>query len=199
MIYPMTVPETNVDALTASYDSDDYDSDAVAQPVNYGDYNDGATVYVYGANNAIVDLSTGFYGTAVNIDASNSMGDNNLAGNFAPNMILGGADDNTIWGGADYANDILVGGLGEDHFICGKTEGSDSIINAASGDTVLLYDVTLSDIVATASDGFNVGILFNTGNVLTVSGNSTASAEIKLADGSEFWYSYASKQWFQDT
>lgn len=188
MIYP-----TNAENLSVSYDSDD-----VAQPVNYGDYNDGTNVYVLGSNNATVDLSTGFYGTAVNIDASSSTGNNYLVGNWAANIILGGTDDNTIWGGTDFANDILVGGTGENLFFCGKYEGSDSIINAASDDTVFLHDVNLSDIVATASDGYNVGILFNTGNVLTVSGTSAASAEFKLADGSEFWYSYTSRQWFQD-
>ena len=184
---------TNAENLSVSYDSDD-----VAQPVNYGDYNDGTTVYVFGTNKAIVDLSSGLYGTAVNIDASTSTGDNFLVGNVAANIILGGADDNTLWGGVDYANDILVGGAGEDSFFYGKTEGSDSIVNASSEDTIYLHDVTLADIAATASDGNTLGIMFNTGNVLTISGTDNASADIKLADGSEYWYSYGSRQWFQD-
>ena len=191
MINPTTSAET-VESLSVSYDSDD------AQPVNFGDYNDGTTVYVFGDTNASVDLSTGFYGTAVNIDASNSAGENFLAGNRTSNIILGGTDDNSIWGGADIANDILVGGTGENHFICGKYEGNDSIINASTDDSILLYDVTLGDIAFTASDGYTVGILFTTGNVLTISGTSSASADIKLADGSEFWYSYTSRQWNQD-
>ena len=182
MIYSSTPAETKSEALSVSYDT----------------FSDGATVYVTGTTDATVDLSTGFYGTAVNIDATNSSGENNLAGNQTSNIILGGANVNFIWGGSDFVNDILVGGTGENLFVYGKYEGNDSIINAASADTILLHDVSLSDIVATASDGNTVGILFNTGNVLTVTGTSSASADIKLADGSEFWYSYTSRQWFQD-
>ena len=45
--------------------------------------------------------------------------------------------------------------------------------------------------------GNTVGILFNTGNVLTVSGTSGASADVVLADGSTYRYGYNSKQWYQ--
>ncbi|MBR1647530.1 MAG: hypothetical protein IJ685_12250 [Selenomonadaceae bacterium] len=167
-------------------------------PRNPGNYNDGTTVYVIGANRGFVDLNnTGFYGTAVNIDATNSTGENNLSGNLAANIILGGMGDNTLWGGADFANDILVGGTGEDDFFYGKSEGSDSIINASANDEIHLYDVTLSDIVATASDGLSVGILLSTGNVLTVSGTDIASAEFKLANGVGYQYNYLSKTWAQ--
>ena len=163
--------------------------------------NDGMTVYVNGSVGATVDLSTGLYGTAVNIDASSSTGYNQLAGNAAANIILGGSFGNFIWGGEDTANDILVGGYGYGSaiFVSGKNEGSDSIINAGIYDTVFLRDVTVSDIVATSSDGNTVGILFNTGNVLTVSGTSAASADFKLADGSRYWYDFSSKEWYQST
>ena len=43
---------------------------------------DGTTVYLYGTDPATVDLSSGIYGTAVNIDATNSAGANYLFGNW---------------------------------------------------------------------------------------------------------------------
>ena len=113
-------------------------------------------------------------------------------------VIFAGDDGSRLWGGNGFVADILTGGDGEDIFVSGKYEGSDSIVNASSDDTVFLRDVTLSDIALTASDGYNVGIMFNTGNVLTVTGTSEYSANFMLADGTEFKYNYSSKQWFQD-
>lgn len=113
-------------------------------------------------------------------------------------VIFAGDGGSQLWGGNGFVADILTGGDGSDIFVSDKNEGSDSIINASSDDTVFLRDVTLSDIVLTASDGYNVGIMFNTGTVLTVSGTSEYSAEFMLADGTEFKYNYVSRQWQQD-
>ena len=160
-------------------------------------YNDGTTVYATGSSAIGIDLSSGVYGTATNIDATASQSLNILSGNQAANVIYGGSYYNFMWGGNDYANDILVGGTGNNYFICGKNEGSDTVLNASLYDKVLLYDVSLSDIVATTSDGFTVGLLFNTGNVLAVSGTSEYSADFQLSDGSIYWYDYGSQAWEQ--
>ena len=114
-------------------------------------------------------------------------------------MIFAGDDGSQLWGGNGFVADILTGGDGTDIFVSGKSEGNDSIINASSDDTVYLRDATLSDIVLTASDGYSVGIMFSTGNVLTVSGTNEYSANFVLADGTEFKYNYVSRQWTQDT
>ena len=116
---------------------------------------------------------------------------------YGTDVIFAGDGGSSLWGGADTAADVLVGGGGEDIFVSGKSEGSDSVIDASAFDTVYLRDVTVSDIALTASDGNSVGIMFNTGNVLTVTGTSAASANFTLKDGSTYWYACNSKQWYQ--
>ena len=116
---------------------------------------------------------------------------------YGSDVIFAGTGGSSLWGGKGDAADVLVGNTGTDIFVSGKSEGSDSIVDASAFDTVYLRDVTLSDIAATASDSNSVGILFNTGNVLTVTGTSAASANFMLADGSTYWYGFSSKQWYQ--
>ena len=116
---------------------------------------------------------------------------------YGSDVIFAGNGGSSLWGGADFVTDVLVGGSGTDVFVSGKTAGSDSIVNASNCDKVYLRDATVGDIVATASDGNTVGILFNTGTVLTVTGTNGASADFVLSDGSTYWYGYGSKQWYQ--
>lgn len=198
--------ETKLESLTVSYDSSGYGgasnftnafSAFGSNGVNYGNYNDGATVYAMGITDTSIDLSTGNYGTAVNIDASSSSGTALLIGNQASNIISGGSYYNFLYGGEGNVNDILVGGTGRNIFMYGKYEGSDTILNASMFDGVALYDVNLSDIVFTASDGNTIGFLFNTGNVLTVECTSFLSGDFLLADGSIYWYDCSSKTWTQ--
>ena len=187
--------------LAVSYDSgaDTGYVGSSGYSVNYGSYNDGTTVYVYGATDSYVDLSKGslVYGTAVNIDATYSTGNNILAGNSASNIIWGGSYNNLLIG--YYGNDILVGGTGTNFFGYGQYEGNDTILNAGIFDKVVLYDFTLSNIVAAASDGFTVGLGFNTGEILTVDCTAGAgvSPDFVLSDGSTYWYNCVTKQWHQ--
>ena len=116
---------------------------------------------------------------------------------YGGDVIFAGTGGSSLWGGNDFANDVLIGNVRTDIFVSGKSEGSDSIVDAANTDTILLRDVTVNDIALTTSDGNTVGILFNTGNVLTISGTSGASCDVVLADGSTYWYGYDSKQWYQ--
>ena len=187
--------ETKPEGLAVSYDlgtnSFEYD---------YGTYYiNGSNVYVYGTTDSRITLFNGGYGAAVNIDATGSSGEARLAGDLNSNVISGGSYRNLLWGGWGFANDILVGGTGFNFFVSGQSEGSDTILNAGMYDTVYLRDVTVSDIIATASDGNTVGILFNTGNVLTVTGTNAVSADFVLADDSRYWYDYSFQTWHQSS
>lgn len=191
--------EANSEGLTASCD---IVSSVLAlanfntNGVNYGSYNDGLTVYVTGATDSYVDLSIqSYYITAMNIDASNSSGYNLLGGNFAHNVILGGAYRNFLWGGNDYVGDTLIGGTGENLFGYGRYQGDDAILNASSNDGVYLQGLNLSDIVATAVDGNTIGLLFNTGNVLTVACTELQSPEFMLNDDGIYQYNFLSATW----
>ena len=182
-------------------DYDDYSDFYYADELNAAlatstTINDGVTVTVFGYDSANIWLSTGIYGSAQNINAAYSYGTNILVGDYGANLILAGMGDTNLWGGQDFANDVLVGGLGTDTFICGKTEGSDSVTQAGANDIVRLYDATLSDIVATAADGAgNVGIRFAAGNVLTVNCADFLSPTFALADGSRYVYNRVESSW----
>ena len=175
-------------------DDDDDDDDDYYQPTSYVT-NDGLVVSVVGFESYSVDLSSGYYGTAVNINAMYSYGSNVLYGNYMPNAIFAGAGATTLWGGQDYSNDVLVGGWNYDTFYCGKSEGSDNVLNAASIDTVRLYDVSLSDIVATAYDGVSIGLLYNTGNITMVACTDYVSPTFVLSDGSRYTFNRVTCSW----
>ncbi len=105
--------------------------------------------------------------------------------NFGADIIFAGDGGSNLWGGSGSLSDTLVGGNGADLFTGGKYQGADTFINASAGDVVNLSDVSLSDIVATYSDGAGtIALQFNTGNVITIQGNDTLSAAINLADSS---------------
>ena len=156
---------------------------------------DGTTVYLYGTDAATVDLSTGVYGSAINIDASNSAGANYLLGNWAANIIISGPGPSYLWGGADYMNDILVGGWSYDTFVYGRYEGNDAILNGSSMDIINLYDSYVSDIVQTAYDGTNLALLFNTGNTLVVACTDYLSPIFATADGGQYTFNRATYSW----
>ena len=156
---------------------------------------DGTTVYLYGTDPATVDLSSGLYGSAINIDASNAAGSNYLIGNWANNIIISGPGASYLWGGSDYANDILVGGWNYDTFYYGRFEGSDAILNGSAIDIINLHDAYVSDIVQTAYDGTNLALLFNTGNTLAVACTDMLSPIFVTADGSQYTFNRATYSW----
>lgn len=185
----------NDDYYHGSYHHDD-DEEVYVAPVNY-QTNNGITVGLFGYENSYIDLSTGVYGTAQHIDATNSYSAFNiLIGNAAPNCIMAGHGSTNLWGGSDFANDVLIGGASQDLFLYGKTEGSDSMFNASANDAVCLYDVSLSDIVAAGADGAGtVALIFNTGNGIVVSGSDLVSATFILRDGSKYAYNKVTHSW----
>jgi len=176
------------------YDDDDDDDDEPKLTTYVT--NDGITVTVVGEGNHQVWLSSGAYGTAQNINANPSWGYNVLVGNYAPNLIVSGAGQANLWGGQDYANDVLIGGTGYDTFLCGKNEGSDAVGNASAFDSVYLYDATLNDIAYAVSDGRGtVALQFRSGNVLSVQGSDFVSAAFVFADGSSYRYNNTTQSW----
>ena len=54
-----------------------------------------------------------------------------VGANDKSNSLIAGDGGSNLWGGAGFSADILVGGLGIDHFSIGKSEGNDHIANAA--------------------------------------------------------------------
>ena len=165
------------------------------------------TLTITNARDKIIDFRDGngnAFAKAYAADDPGTIDGRNLSGfefivgsDDGSNVIFAGNDGSNLWGNTGNATDVLIGGAGYDTFFTGKYEGNDAIQNASSADSVNLYDVTLSDIVATASDGLSVGILLSTGNVLTVSGTDITSAEFKLANGVGYQYNYLSQTWAQ--
>ncbi len=138
------------------------------------------------------------YYEITNIDASESTGDNQLAGANDSNIkIVGGAGNSSLWGGnGAYSNDTLIGGTGAETFFFGKYEGNDLIIGAADNDTINLFNIALSDItVAESVKGGGIKMEFVGGeyslNLESVSGSPTFA----LADGGNWIYD--KKEWVQ--
>lgn len=129
-----------------------------------------------------------------NIDASESTGNNQIAGasNKAMN-ILGGEGASSLWGGIGQANDTLTGGAGAEMFFYGINEGDDVIIGAKGDDTINLYNISLSDVSGfeTLSGGMKISFANGSSN-LTLQ-NYSDSPIFSFADGSN--WAYEKKVW----
>ena len=133
--------------------------------------------------------------TAGVIDGRGLTGFEIINGSAGSDAIFAGDDGSQMWGGADFVQDIMIGGGGTDIFIGGRTQGADVILNASSADIVHLNDASLSDIVATAEDNGAIAVAFNTGNVVGVQSSEALSATFMLADGSAYRYNHATHNW----
>lgn len=111
------------------------------------------------------------------------------------NNLIAGYGGSSLWGGFGFSADILTGNLGVDNFIVGKSEGNDYISNASFGDTINLYDVSLSDIVGTAANESQLAIAFNTGFVVTVENSESVTPAFQLSDGTRYAYNRATASW----
>ena len=165
--------------------------------VSYDGYytTDGATIFLYGTDSYYVDLTDARYNMAFNIDATNSLGQNKLYGNFAVNVIVAGNNSSELWGGTDFTNDILVGGAGADTFFHGHFQGTDTILNASSFDMISLYNASVTDIIQTSYDGTTLALFFNTGTALAVSCTDMLSPIFVTADGSRFVFNRITGSW----
>ncbi len=133
--------------------------------------------------------------TAGIIDGRGLDGFEIIKGSAGADVICAGDDGSQLWGGADNATDVLIGGNGNDIFVGGKSQGNDLFLNASVADVVNLTDVTVGDITSAEESGGKISISFNTGNVVNVQSSDFLSAKFILADGSAYRYSHAEKSW----
>ena len=130
------------------------------------------------------------------VDASESTGNNNIAGQTNRNIeIKSGSGNSTLWGGSGMSDDTLIGGDGIDRFMFGRQEGNDLIIGAGDNDTVDLYNINLTDLTAIEPEGSSFTARFNNGEYSLTLENYSASTTFRLADNST--WNYSKKEWVQ--
>ncbi|MBE8951554.1 MAG: hypothetical protein SR1Q7_00210 [Quinella sp. 1Q7] len=112
-----------------------------------------------------------FEGDFTVIDARNSTGKAELAGNDADNVIYAGNGATSLWGG-NGGNDLMYGGAAADEFYYAAGNGSDTI-NAGSGDSVYFVNLTLDDITIDTITSSAVAFSFKDGGKLTVNDNNS--------------------------
>ena len=144
------------------------------------------------------DDSLDYHGTRYDgnfaiLDASQSDGNNILAGNGLSNVITGGSGSNSVWGGYGSESDTLIGGAGQNTFFYGAGNGNDNIQNAHDGDIISLEDITLDQIADANITNGGVIFKFTDGGSLTVDG--TADVTYQLADGSKHSANHATHDW----
>lgn len=167
--------------------------------VSYFKTNAGGTVNVNGSNsvNIWMDGSRGqnFEGVVV-LNAGNSSGYNTLVGNNnASTSIVGGSGNSSLWGGSGVADDTLFGGNGSEMFWYGRFDGNDVILNAASNDTVFLYDSILENITEARVNGSEIKVIFNSNSAVAVNCADSISPVIMLADKSRWTYNLHEGKW----
>ena len=150
--------------------------------IDFSDSYGNTGLYAYVAGNAGVVDGRAFVNFEIIVGAENKS-----------NSLIAGIGGSNLWGGVGFSADILTGNLGFDNFTIGKNEGNDHIANAAQDDVVDLYDVSLSDIVATSENNGTLAFAFNTGNTVIIQSTETLSAKINLADGLSFRFNHANK------
>lgn len=151
-----------------------------------GEKGDTLNVATSSNKNLWLDGRTGDINTQniATLNASASSGNLQLAGDAAANMIIGGAGQNSIWGGDGATSDTLQGGSGKNSFYFGAGEGSDVITSYNDGDKVMLYNVTTSALSSAALSGNDMVIDLKDGSKLTVQNYSgSGSMSFQLADG----------------
>ena len=144
------------------------------------------------------DDSLDYHGTRYDgnfaiLDASQSDGNNILAGNELSNVITGGSGNNSVWGGYGSESDTLIGGAGQNTFFYGAGNGNDNIQNAHDGDIISLEDITLDQIADANITNGGVIFKFMDGGSLTV--DSTADVTYQLADGSKYFANHSTHDW----
>lgn len=152
--------------------------------IDFSDTYGNTGIYAYVAGGAGVVDGRAFANFEIIVGAENQS-----------NNLIAGYGGSSLWGGVGFSADILTGNLGIDNFVIGKGEGNDYVANASAGDTVSLYDVSLSDIVATAATDNGVAIAFNTGFVVTVESTDSVTPAFQLSDGTRYAFNRATASW----
>lgn len=154
---------------------------------------DGNVSYYFGGNagntltidGADIYLSSDSFSNITTVDASSSSNNNLLYGDSASNTLIGGAGTTNLWGGESSADDLLIGGTGQNIFRYGLDEGTDTITNAKSSDTLNLYNLQVSDIINFEDYGDSFKVNFSSG-VLNINNSEIPTAN--LADGSTWTF-----------
>lgn len=130
------------------------------------------------------------YYEITNIDASESTGDNQLAGaNNANVNIVGGSGASSLWGGnGRYSNDTLTGGTGSETFFFGQYEGHDIIIGATENDTVRLFNISFDDLASTDTVKGGMTLNFNNGDYSLTLQDSKNMPTFSFANGGNKTY-----------
>lgn len=139
---------------------------------------DGVTIALDGSDGK-------FYEDVDVLDASKYTGAASLTGSAQNQTIIASAGGSTLYGGSGSSNDTLVGGSGADTFIYRSGNGNDVIQNVGSDDTIMLYDVSLSDLAATETTaGLQIKV-GSTSQTLTVEGSNAGQATF-VVDGTKY-------------
>ena len=130
------------------------------------------------------------YYEITNIDASESTGDNQLAGANNMNInIVGGVGNSSLWGGnGRTSNDTLQGGTGAETFFYGQYEGNDIIIGATADDTIRLYNISFDDLTSTETVSGGMTLNFNNGDYSLTLQNFKNSPTFAFASGGNRTY-----------
>ena len=131
------------------------------------------------------------------IDGSSGSGSQVLFGSASGSESLkGGSGTNSLWGGAGAVSDTLIGGSGTTTYGFGTGEGNDVITSSTSSDTVLLYDVSLSDISSCGVTSGAMVITLTDGSSLKIKNYTSSSVNtFTLSDGTSYTYDYSTKGW----
>lgn len=163
---------------------------------------DGNVSYYFGGNagntltidGADIYLSSDSFSNITTVDASSSSNNNLLYGDSASNTLIGGAGTTNLWGGESSADDLLIGGTGQNIFRYGSGEGTDTITNAKSSDTLNLYNLQVSDIINFEDYGDSFKVTFSSG---TLNINNSEIPTANLADGTSWTFNTESRTFSQ--
>ena len=139
----------------------------------------------------------GYFSGIEAIDGSSGSGSQVLFGSASGSESLkGGSGTNSLWGGAGAVSDTLIGGSGTTTYGFGTGEGNDVITSSTSSDTVLLYDVSLSDISSCGVTSGAMVITLTDGSSLKIKNYTSSSVNtFTLSDGTSYTYDYSTKGW----
>lgn len=145
----------------------------------------GADVTADGVTIALDGSDGKFYEDVDVLDAKDYTGTASLTGSAQNQTIFASAGGSTLYGGSGSSNDTLVGGSGADTFIYRSGNGNDVIQNVGSDDTIMLYDVSRSDLTATETTaGLQIKV-GSTSQTLTVEGSNAGQATF-VVDGTKY-------------
>ncbi len=144
-----------------------------------------------------VDQTGDMFNSIEVYDFSQTTGDVLAAGkNGVSETIVAGKGNSSLWGGTGSTKDVLVNknSSATAEFFYGMGDGNDEI-QGQKGDSVNLYNLSVSDITKATINSNNVVFTTSANETVTVSGSV---GTFKLADGSSWTADYSKKSWTQN-